>query len=503
MPQYPDGTRIHQAEWNRLLEAIPASYTVWKDGTQAIAESNLNGGTDYTTGTDAAVFQNAVDALPVGGGKIVYRDKLIFTSPVTINKTGVHLSGENTAADLYFVRDGAYHGVSNKARGVIIADDIDAFQVGKDAFIQSFCLENTVIHGKNDDSALGEGIHSDGAGVRVFRGNMLHFKNVQVIGKEYGLHFATEGGFAYDNVIDMVECDNIFLSFNQIGIYIAGGWFADSTFRNIYGYLNQKNLLKFTTLTYNIILDNIMSALDNNGDVGVDDVPIYLAMGDINTLLAKDVSIQGTDSVNPLMRILIGKTWLKGARITFDNLVLYTCLTDSTVAIGGDGDATIIFNGLHGGIGGPAADPTLAGPIIHSGNVGDCRIYVDGGWLDCTVVDKKRWFYAAVAGQLEVHNVRGFNQVGIVTNPFSEVLDAVGLYGDNAVPVANKTYTVNGFDCFITSSGGTGVSITIKNADGGTIASGLGTLTAMFLSTGSKISFGNFTVDPTVVVSGV
>jgi hypothetical protein len=55
----------------RVVQSIPSSYTVWKDGTQAIAECNVKGGTDYTTGTDATVIQNAIDALT--SGKILFR----------------------------------------------------------------------------------------------------------------------------------------------------------------------------------------------------------------------------------------------------------------------------------------------------------------------------------------------------------------------------------------------------------------------------------------------
>jgi len=50
-------------DMQRVVQSIPSSYTVWKDGTQAIAESNLKGGTDYTTGTDAVVINNAMAAL--------------------------------------------------------------------------------------------------------------------------------------------------------------------------------------------------------------------------------------------------------------------------------------------------------------------------------------------------------------------------------------------------------------------------------------------------------
>jgi hypothetical protein len=50
-------------DMQRVVQSIPSSYTVWKDGTQAIAECNVKGGTDYTTGTDTEVINNAMAAL--------------------------------------------------------------------------------------------------------------------------------------------------------------------------------------------------------------------------------------------------------------------------------------------------------------------------------------------------------------------------------------------------------------------------------------------------------
>jgi len=74
-------------DMQRVVQSIPSSYTVWKDGTQAIAESNVKGGTDYTTGTVAVVIQNAIDALPAKGGSIAFREgDLTLASEVVCNK---------------------------------------------------------------------------------------------------------------------------------------------------------------------------------------------------------------------------------------------------------------------------------------------------------------------------------------------------------------------------------------------------------------------------------
>jgi len=67
MPQFSDGQKISEAlVWDRLIQSGPASYVIWKDGTQTKAECLLKGGTDYTTGTDATVMQAAIDALTTG-----------------------------------------------------------------------------------------------------------------------------------------------------------------------------------------------------------------------------------------------------------------------------------------------------------------------------------------------------------------------------------------------------------------------------------------------------
>jgi len=73
MPVFSDGQKISAAlAWDRMIQSVPASYVVWKDGSTYRAECLLKGGTDYS-GTDVAtVLQSAIDAT-TQGGKIVVK----------------------------------------------------------------------------------------------------------------------------------------------------------------------------------------------------------------------------------------------------------------------------------------------------------------------------------------------------------------------------------------------------------------------------------------------
>lgn len=60
MPQYPDGTEINEAEWNRLIGSIPSSCTVFKIGTTYYAEANFYGGTDYNNPVFSTLMNNNI-----------------------------------------------------------------------------------------------------------------------------------------------------------------------------------------------------------------------------------------------------------------------------------------------------------------------------------------------------------------------------------------------------------------------------------------------------------
>lgn len=97
-------------------------------------------------------------------------------------------------------------------------------------------------------------------------------------------------------------------------------------------------------------------------------------------------------------------------------------------------------------------------------------------------------------------DIEGFNPIGKITNPFGT--STVGIGGTGAVPAASTEYTAVGSDCYIVSTGGTEVSISIMDRVGNVIESGLPTLSRI-VPWGYKISWGAFSAAPTVTVAGL
>jgi hypothetical protein len=105
---------------------------------------------------------------------------------------------------------------------------------------------------------------------------------------------------------------------------------------------------------------------------------------------------------------------------------------------------------------------------------------------------------ARTGNHLIVKNNRGFNDsYGKVANPFSDTATKVGLGGTAAAPTASVAYTVGVTDQYLVASGGTGVSITVKDPQGNTVESGLTSL-AKVIPVGYSVNFGAFSVAPTV-----
>jgi parallel beta-helix repeat protein len=102
-----------------------------------------------------------------------------------------------------------------------------------------------------------------------------------------------------------------------------------------------------------------------------------------------------------------------------------------------------------------------------------------------------------------VHDVlrgnSGYNPVGEITNFIGT--GTIGLLGTTSTVVSGTTYTVTGVDLFITSAGGTRVSIALYDQSGNVVASGMSTLTAQYVPVGWKINWTWSTV-PTVTVFG-
>ena len=105
--------------------------------------------------------------------------------------------------------------------------------------------------------------------------------------------------------------------------------------------------------------------------------------------------------------------------------------------------------------------------------------------------------------EFRVHDSPSINPVGALATPFENLGLTVGLGGTTAIPAGQAyVYRVEGVDVFISSSGGTGVNITLMDPDNTVLATGLTSLMAQYLPVGYKIKFGNYSTPPTVVVSG-
>lgn len=91
--------------------------------------------------------------------------------------------------------------------------------------------------------------------------------------------------------------------------------------------------------------------------------------------------------------------------------------------------------------------------------------------------------------------------LGLNTDPFKTSTDANYLTpftDEGTAPTASTAYIVQGSDVYLTATGGTAVSITIKDAQGNTIESGLTTLTNKRIALGQTVDFGAFSAAPTV-----
>ena len=112
--------------------------------------------------------------------------------------------------------------------------------------------------------------------------------------------------------------------------------------------------------------------------------------------------------------------------------------------------------------------------------------------------------------RLRIQNNPGLNPFGLLATPFTTTVPSgdspwmgPGAPSGTAAPVASTSYRAEVCDQIVTSTGGTSVSITVKDAAGNTLLSGASTLTNYYLAAGWSIDFGAFTAAPTVQVIGL
>jgi hypothetical protein len=225
----------------------PVSTQAWSyllDNSAGINQTRaINGTTGMVEfiGDTTTVLQSAVDGLPRSGGTVFLKSGVYeLTSTVVINKNSVEVRGENSAGDLFFASDSFYNGFSNKTATLVIADGFDAFRVGdgthcrnanpKGGFFMNGtrCLvlgtsfKNFAISGVTSDESMPNNVYSAGSGIRVQKADTIRFDNMDIRRKQYGLCFGQVlSPFEYDHVIDVVTLNNIYLAYNQYGLWQA------------------------------------------------------------------------------------------------------------------------------------------------------------------------------------------------------------------------------------------------------------------------------------------
>lgn len=226
MPVYDDGTRVKEAQWARLIESIPASYTVWKDGSTYRGESNLDGGTDYD-GSDAATVIQAVfddaDCESVFFKETTYQTdtkldlkdnlKLLFENPATELEASANiaalLDGEDHSQ--IYIQGGKLDG-NGKATVVLDFNQTSAT-------VTHNCVDRSIVCGARDtsDSCL---IKLDGNSGFQLREPWLDGR-VDAAGStdsaEYGIILDSSGG---QNTLYLGDINNFF---QEACIRLGGG----------------------------------------------------------------------------------------------------------------------------------------------------------------------------------------------------------------------------------------------------------------------------------------
>jgi len=376
---------------DQIIPLGPYSYIIYKEHNKTFVKNGLTGQIEFS-GSDTDAIQYAVDALPTGGGKIIImRGKYVLSSPIAIDKNGVHISGESLGGDLFFTADSNYYGISNKIATVLVAEGIDAFRIGFNKFIFGVSIENIAISGTSREESAGtmpDNYYTSGVGINIARGNTLRIRNVEVIRKEYGVKIDT-GSFAYDKVVDVLIAENLLFAYNVYGIQTRG-WIACSRFRNIYGYINQKSLLDLELL-YDNIIENVWSNSDAWNASNAYEAPIVIyAKRDVKIV---NVSVYGQKgsalcpvplmTLCPQITIADSTEWFRGHIIVINPTLFETANDAIKIPVGCKG-LVEIYNphigstGIYGYAGGSGR---IVGCAVKNEAGSDVVVKVRGGYV--------------------------------------------------------------------------------------------------------------------------
>jgi hypothetical protein len=112
-----------------------------------------------------------------------------------------------------------------------------------------------------------------------------------------------------------------------------------------------------------------------------------------------------------------------------------------------------------------------------------------------------RWYSLGI-GNLYSGN-GGINPIGKISKPFNAANNTIGVNGETSTPSKSTAYTAQGSNLIITSTGGSNVSIVIRDPSGNSVLSGNpSTLSGQLLPFGYTIDFGAYSSAPTVTVFG-
>ena len=495
------------------------SFTVEYTGrnyTAVDSRGNLN-----CSNTDASAVVNYAIA---NGKFVMLKGKIVLTAPIDVENSSVTISGENIGGDLFFTSDQDYHGFFNKWGTTVVAENFNAFEVGKTDFIFGVTIQNLGITGINSDNVLEDIEYSAGAGIRAYKVDTLQISHVQITRKDDGIHLEPPSEQNKSNVIDVVTMDNVFLNYNRYGINSTGR-VSNVKLNNIWGYINQGGLIH-ANAQYDWVISNVWSNADGwNAPTSLWDNPIHIVTS--SDVILNNIEIAGSKNVPPYTALcpnsLIGlelAPYLYGdgteafrAHVTINGVTLFET-SKSAILITGKGllDITNIQAGSTGNTSFSGGPGTIQGPILENLGFENVSIHINGGFAN-SIQSRYLWFLGILNGTVE--NVRNYNPYGVFANApafdsFCTSSSTLGLYMDvgsdqNSTnqhnPSPNVRYRIVVTDVLVTSLGGAGVNITITDPTGTVLATNMTDINAMRIPVGFGINWGNFSVggEPTTL----
>lgn len=308
----------------------------------------------------------------------------------------------------------------------------------------------------------------------------------------------------------------------------SDGWVSNVRLRNIFGYINERSLIHAET-KYDWLIDGVMSQSDGNYGIDATDAPIYLATRQDVTLRQVTIASNLNDDQKhpdtppiPLVHFSLGRAadasgeWYRG-HIKADTLTLFGSNSDAilvtgtgfadlhNIHVGGTGQCPPqSFRNCPAGksqsfYGGPG---DIAGACVNAAGP-ETSVYVDGGGGYCrsNLTRRVDWMKNCTW----VANVRNYNPLGIIANPFDHASGFIGPSGTSSTPEPNVNYTARGTDLMLAVSGAHGVVVTLMDADGNVFSRtdvSQGT-PSISLPVDWAVSFGEFTASaPLKVVVG-